>query len=105
VQNMIPPPNCYDMLDAHPDCCGIPVGTPVYEDQLFWEGFAYIAGKFFATGNKKFYGSVYAGAMAADTGNITVWFKSSNKSMGYLGKTVFVKLWMERRPEPGDSFP
>ncbi len=97
---MTPPPNCYPKYDTNSGNCAA-VNNPT----LFWNGFVYVAGSLSSSGNKKVYGTIYAYDSAGITGNFSVWYKTSNSTIGYLGKSVFTKCWLERAPVAGDVFP
>jgi hypothetical protein len=73
---------------------------------LFWDGFVFVAGEFSSQGTQQIYGSVFSYKLTADiTGNFSLYYKSENQSLGYLGKSLLVKLWLERAPRPEDVFP
>lgn len=97
---MTPPPDCYPKYDTGTAGC-----QNIANPTLFWDGFVYVAGSLSSSGNKKLYGTVYAYDSAGVTGNFAVYYKSNNAAVGALGKTVFTKLWMERKADRGEVFP
>jgi len=98
---LVPPTDCYPKFESNAaNCTGYPKNVSV-----LWDGFMYVAGSLSSKGNKDVYGTVYAYSTAGITGNFTVWYKSNNSSLGYLGKSIMTELWMERKEETGDVFP
>jgi len=97
---MTPPTDCYPKYDTDVSGC-----TSVSNPDLFWNGFIYVAGALSSSGNKKVYGTIYAYDTAGITGNFSIWYKSQNSTLATLGRTVFTKLWLERKPIQGDVFP
>ncbi len=75
-------------------------------DKMFWDGFVYVAGDLTSQGTQQVYGSVFAHSLTSDTkGNFSLYYKSDNQNLGYFGKSLLVRLWIERGPAPGDIFP
>ncbi len=97
---MMPPSDCAK-LEANVGNC-----VPKASSGLFWDGFVFVAGEFSSQGTQQLYGSVFSYKFTADiTGNFSLYYKSENQSMGYLGKSLLIKVWLERAPRPGDIFP
>jgi hypothetical protein len=96
----IPPADCLKLGAAYcsPNPYPIPNGS--------WEGYIYVAGKFFCSGSLTVYGT-FSGATdpGAITGSVEIWYKTGNKALGYLGQSVYLKYWRERKPETWDVFP
>jgi hypothetical protein len=93
----VPPPDC---LKLGGPC----TPNPYTISGHVWDGFVWAQNRLDAAGTKKFYGSVGA-TNGVGTGNLEIWYKSGNKSLGYLGQRVAVRYWRERKPEPWDVFP
>jgi len=98
---LAPPPDC-NTYDKDGNTCP---PNQVRVDKLFWDGFLYVAGKLISTGTKDIYGSIYANNTADVGGTFTVWYKAKNNALSALGKSIFMKVWMERAPKLGDVFP
>ncbi|MEK7767796.1 MAG: hypothetical protein AAB368_16320, partial [bacterium] len=97
---MTPPPDCYPRYDRYNTDC-----APSAPTDLTWDGTIYVAGILSYAGTPKIYGSLYAARTSTNTGNLTIYYKSSNRTLGLLGKSIFKRLWLERGPLPGDVFP
>lgn len=95
---MIPPADCTPKYGTMADCNDM---EPLTETAA-WDGLVYVAGKLISSGNKLFYGSLYAYDTAGVSGNFKLYFKSNNKGNAFLGKTVLTKLWLERAPTSTD---
>lgn len=100
---MTPPPDCSPKYETPANAATNCV--PITDPTLFWNGTIYVAGNLKSTGNKKVYGTVDAYNSAGIKGNFSIWFKTANATLGYLGKTVSTEIWMDRKPMGGDIFP
>lgn len=101
---MIPPPDCYDRFDKTLAHCA----NPTHEPKIFWDGFMFVANELRGAGDVMVYGSIYAKSTANLNGSLKIWYKSVDNSLGTLGKTISVKLWMPRTPfanfSPGTGY-
>jgi hypothetical protein len=100
--DLVHPPDCYPRYDNDPAGC-----DDFTHNKLFWDGFVYVAGNLAMGGDVSVYGSVYARSTSSTGGNLNIWYKSNNQSVGMLGKTLAVTLWMPRSPQNDDpaSYP
>ncbi len=97
---MVAPSDC-DKLEADPANCLNEAST-----KLFWEGFVFVAGDLTSQGTQQIYGSLFCYGLTSDTkGNFSLYYKSDTQGTGYFGKSLLVKVWLERGPAPGDVFP
>ena len=92
-----PPPDC--------DKMGGPCTDPTVISGGFWEGYIWVGGEFDWNGAKKLYGTLSAGSVGSGSGALEIWYKTGSRTLGYLGQSVFIKYWRERKPENWDVFP
>ncbi len=94
------PANCIGKLEADAAKC-----VDKSSNKLFWDGFVFIGNDLKSTGTQQIYGSMYAYDTSGVSGNFSIYYRSDNENLGYLGKSLMVKLWLERAPKPEDVFP
>jgi len=97
---MTGPANCVNVLEANAANCNNTTAT-----NMFWNGLIYVANCFTSTGTKQIYGTVAAYNTSGIGGNFSIYYKTSNATLGFLGQSVMISLWTERKPLPTDIFP